>query len=887
MVELYGGDPIGSAALTEQGTYAVPSYAPEVLGAAVGTGFAGAPFLRSMRTIGATAAETGVFGADEYGNPIMGEPEPPMDTEAANAEFAIPGALKFDKPTPRSVAQDLYDHKREQILRQDVIDRREGGILTGGVARFVAEMAGGLPDPFNLATGFIPVVSQARAAMILEQAASAAGRAGARAAIGGAQGALGMAALQPLEFALSRREQEDYTMADALRSIALGTALGGGLHAGIGALGDRAGRAANPISRMLEESGPDVRRGLLQSSLAQMVDGRPVNLEPILDVADALRSREVARMTVRQGGREIDQALPGAFEDPLVLARRGELTAERAAQIRDDLTSLSPAEVARAKVQVGEHVDPEMWTVIADNLRKAESSREGAIDVVADQLRYLPEGGQVRTASEREAAAVIGRAMQAEAARGGDVAALVDEAMRARHGDGAMPAAVDAQKQQLLDMHARGTETLAARTPLVGGSIASDLAAAFLAAGRPEAEALAYGQWWQKVAERRAQAFRGLRGTAEDMYREAKPEIVQGTIGGKLGPGELGQGPGRYVERDGERFVARANGSDVLGEITPEIGAAIGREAGPIRLASGNERYGEQHIELGRQAAAIRAAGYQDAASFVNDIASGFAEIYQARNGRLLLAKPNGMTHAAVIELRPSADGSHWSVTTAGLYRPSYFRSQRLLWRRPGPAVTPLESGTLRPREQSSAPNVGPQTAGSKSELEQAGRAKVRLATDDQRALLTLFQDADATSIGHESWHVFTNELFDDALHPDAPPELIADAAALRRIEARGRRRGGRAADPRAAGAASRLGRAVSARRPRPGSRAAVSLRSLPRLVRLRLRDDRRARHADQRRGPWHLRPDDRAGRPPARAARPAAYPDPGQPPLRARPRSR
>jgi hypothetical protein len=394
------------------------------------------------------AAETGAMITDEAGNAVMAPPEPTIDTEAVNAEFGIPGHLKFDKPTPRSVAQDLYEHKRDQILRQDIIDRREGGVFTGGATRFGANILAGAIDPLNLAVGFIPVLGEARIAMLLEQAGSAAARAGIRAGLGGAQGAVGMAALQPLEFALSRGEREDYTMADALRSIAVGAALGGGLHAGIGAAIDRVtGKYRNPISQLLEDSGPEVRQGLLRGALAQTIDGRPVNLEPSLDLADALRLRETPP------GAAAARALPAAFEDPLVLMRRGELTAERAAQIRDDLTSLSPGELVQARTRIGEHIDPEMWTVIADNLKKAEASRIGGLDVIADQLRYLSDTGAIRTVSEREAVAVISRALQAEAGRGGDIAALLDDAFRLRYGErGSTLRRAVAQKQQLLGM---------------------------------------------------------------------------------------------------------------------------------------------------------------------------------------------------------------------------------------------------------------------------------------------------------------------------------------------------------------------------------------------------------------------------------------------------
>lgn len=288
MVGLYGGAPLEYAGINEQGTAAVPSTTGQVLGATFGEGLAENLTPRLFRSAGRFASETGIVGVDDWGNPLTVEPDPLIDPATANAEFGIKGALSFDKPVTRAIAQDLYEHKRDQLQREDTIARREGDLTTGGTARFVTSLGAGVLDPINLAAGFIPVVGQVREAALIAQAGSAAARAGTRAALGGAQGAAAMAALQPLDYGLSLQEHEDYTMATALRNIALGTVLGGGLHAGTGALIDRAsGRYSNPVTQRLEDAGPEAREAMLQGALAQTVEGKPVDVAPVLNAVEA------------------------------------------------------------------------------------------------------------------------------------------------------------------------------------------------------------------------------------------------------------------------------------------------------------------------------------------------------------------------------------------------------------------------------------------------------------------------------------------------------------------------------------------------------------------------------------------------------------------------
>lgn len=76
-------------------------------------------------------------------------------------------------------------------------------------------------------------------------------------------------------------------------------------------------------------------------------------------------------------------------------------------------------------------------------------------------------------------------------------------------------------------------------------------------------------------------------------------------------------------------------------------------------------------------------------------------------------------------------------------------------------------------------PVTAPAARGEPGELEQAGRGKIRLTTGNARALITLFQNADASTFAHEFAHHAATEFFADAAHPLAPPQLREDVKTL------------------------------------------------------------------------------------------------------------
>ena len=69
---------------------------------------------------------------------------------------------------------------------------------------------------------------------------------------------------------------------------------------------------------------------------------------------------------------------------------------------------------------------------------------------------------------------------------------------------------------------------------------------------------------------------------------------------------------------------------------------------------------------------------------------------------------------------------------------------------------------------------------GSRDELNQSARGKIRLATDDAKAAITLMKSANASTFIHEAGHHWLDELMRDATDENAPDDLIQDSKTVR-----------------------------------------------------------------------------------------------------------
>ncbi|MBD1555005.1 hypothetical protein [Pseudomonas typographi] len=184
------------------------------------------------------------------------EPDTPLiDAAQATAQAKAAGFdLKIPAQGIRQGALDiLIDRQREQAARQQVMARAASGTLPAQIA---AGLGASLLDPLNIASAFVPVVGEARYASMLAGASGAFGRAGIRAGVGAAEGAVGAAILEPLPLMAAQQDQTEYGLSDSLANIAFGGVLGGGLHTFGGAAGDLLARRSE---RGIESDLADVR----------------------------------------------------------------------------------------------------------------------------------------------------------------------------------------------------------------------------------------------------------------------------------------------------------------------------------------------------------------------------------------------------------------------------------------------------------------------------------------------------------------------------------------------------------------------------------------------------------------------------------------------------
>ncbi len=184
-------------------------------------------------------------------------PEVPIaDAKARVKQEGLEDHLKLpDQPTIRPAVLDLMvadAHERQQY--EAAVNRGPHGFLPGALG-FATGIGAGMIDPVNIAAFSIPVLGEARYGQILARAGdSFVSRAAIKTGVGAAQGAVGGAALVPADWWLKTQDGQDYTFADALKSVALSAGMGAAFHAAGGFAGDlyRTGRG-RPLAGTIED----------------------------------------------------------------------------------------------------------------------------------------------------------------------------------------------------------------------------------------------------------------------------------------------------------------------------------------------------------------------------------------------------------------------------------------------------------------------------------------------------------------------------------------------------------------------------------------------------------------------------------------------------------
>ncbi|WP_137391436.1 hypothetical protein [Rhodoligotrophos defluvii] len=229
----------------------------------------------------------------------------------------------------------MIDRAKARRKTEATIARGPSGLMPGAL-RLGTAFAANVLDPVGVAASFIPVVGQARYAALLAKAGGAFGRAGVRVGVGAVEGAAGAALLEPMTYLANTQEGQDYTMADAVLNIAVGSVVGGGLHVGAGIAGDlwRNSRwaTAKPMGetgRLIDDLPPEAREALLRPAVAQLASGRHVEIEPVFRSefvptrrSDLLQSTALATGTVDLAPPEMRFGLEAGPVDRLQAAAR-------------------------------------------------------------------------------------------------------------------------------------------------------------------------------------------------------------------------------------------------------------------------------------------------------------------------------------------------------------------------------------------------------------------------------------------------------------------------------------------------------------------------------------------------------------------------------------
>lgn len=225
------------------------------------------------------------------------EPEDEMlSPQQVEYEYGHLG-LRSKEPVRRSQMDYMASVKQKERRDQEIWDAAPGG-LTSNAAYLGAGLVGAAIDPLNIATGFVPL-----GALTGKAATMLGSKVAGRMAIGGVEGFLGNAAVEPIIAYGAQQMQLDYTMADAAMNLLLGTALGSGIHAGGGAIKDM---ATVKRARLRRE---ETIRGMGDEGGQQAAPGGPKPRGPAPRQTDPSRLLEFrerdARSKMSEVGREI------------------------------------------------------------------------------------------------------------------------------------------------------------------------------------------------------------------------------------------------------------------------------------------------------------------------------------------------------------------------------------------------------------------------------------------------------------------------------------------------------------------------------------------------------------------------------------------------------
>jgi len=311
--------------------------------------------------------------------------------EYLESEYYREGLTVGTDGITEGLASLLADRHDERSAFQTTLSRSRGGFGLGA-AQFGVALAGSVIDPLNVASAFIPSVAVARgatmAAKIRPSGAVKAVRqrldgktSGSRFATGTIDGAIGAVAVEPLVIGAAALEgDDDYTLMDSFLNVALGSALGGGLHWGAGKISDRINKLPAPTRDQAQ-----------RASIAQAINDKEVNVTPLIDNVEKTNVAKVEE----QAGKKIVYNSDGEPKvvDVIDISKDGTITVrdvDGTEKILDasDLRGKSPfdEDYEVNDIAVSSMTETELNTQIADLEANLQTSRESNDAVLSEKL---------------------------------------------------------------------------------------------------------------------------------------------------------------------------------------------------------------------------------------------------------------------------------------------------------------------------------------------------------------------------------------------------------------------------------------------------------------------------------------------------------------------
>ncbi|QKJ88011.1 hypothetical protein PMPD1_3078 [Paramixta manurensis] len=216
-----------------------PSGLGESLAASFSDGLREGPLMSALR----------YSEADELANDPNSRIISKGEADARLKELGVKSINIPDYGVTQSYLDHVTEERKESLAKQQIASSAPSGFIATPL-NFIAGLAGSMADPANLAIGLVPFAGEAKAASVL-------GRAGERFLQGAAMGAAQTAATIPFTASASAADGEDYTMANAMENIFLGTVGGGLLHAGGGVIADMVHARRNIAITESPEKTPD------------------------------------------------------------------------------------------------------------------------------------------------------------------------------------------------------------------------------------------------------------------------------------------------------------------------------------------------------------------------------------------------------------------------------------------------------------------------------------------------------------------------------------------------------------------------------------------------------------------------------------------------------